>query len=193
MVAYALLEDGMSDPKWTQANDFGKDNFEGPYWDLFCGKEFMVKGIIYDDVVVSFPSPKGIEHSIPSAISGETDYKHSSILYLKDAVCQYIGAPTYGQSLIKDPDKLRVVALLIDGKTGNVCNAASSGYSKDAPLYKDPSGISLPVMNEEESETLSTDYFTLEGIRLNNLPENGTVIMVHHKADGTTVAEKRTH
>lgn len=190
MLTYALVEDGMSSPSWSQANYYYEDNFTGPYWDFFCGKEYHVTGIVYDDVVVSFPNTKGIPSSVPSEIIGGESYKHVSTLELKDAVSRYSSSSNYNQSIILDKDKLRVVALLIDAKTGNVCNAASSGYSKDAKVYVDNSAIESVESNGTESEVLSIEYFSLDGVRLEAAPSSGAAIAVKHMTDGSLKTEK---
>lgn len=191
MIAYAMVEDGMSDPKWSQANEYMNSDFEGPYWDLFCGKGFTVLGLIYDDVILNFPSPKGIEGSLPSEISGEKEYCHSSVLNLKEAVCKFPHINNYGENIIKNPDNLRIVALLIDGETEEVCNAASSDYSRYAGLYDSPDGVDNIQTDIEMSETVYTEYFTLGGIRLTQIPDNGSVIIVRHLADGSIRTEKK--
>lgn len=191
MVAYAMVEDDMSDPKWSQANEYMNSNFEGPYWDLFCGKGFRVLGLTYDDVILDFPSPKGIEGSLPSVISGEKEYFHSSVLDLNDAVCKYPHISNYGEPIMKNPDKLRIVALLIDGKTGEVCNAASSEYSGYAGIYDSPEGVDTIQTDSETSEICYTEYYTLDGIRLTHIPDTGSVIIVRHMADGSVRTEKK--
>ncbi len=190
MIAYAMVEDGMSDPTWRQTNDYTNADFEGPYWDLFCGKEYRVSGLVFDDVVVNFPSASGIAGSLPSVISGGAEYKHSGILNLNEAVCQYSAGVNYGNSLIKDPDKLRIVALLIDGNTGNVCNAASSGYSGEATLFTGNSGAQSPSAGGDDAEILFREYFTLDGIPQSHASEKGITIVVTHMSDGTTRTEK---
>lgn len=176
-IACALVEDDMSNPKWLQANYYGDDNFEGPYWDLFCGKGYRVPGIVYDDVVVSFPAPDGTVDSLPSDIYAGMEYTHSVTLPLADAICQYTVSENYGNNLILDPGRLRVVALLIDGKSGAVVNSATSGYSADAP--DDPAAVS----------TIGTDkavgiegVYTLTGQRVAN-PSSGVNIIRY--SDGT--------
>ncbi|MDE5567703.1 MAG: hypothetical protein K2K00_05015 [Muribaculaceae bacterium] len=190
MLAYALVEDGMSDKAWSQTNDYSDCDFEGPYWDLFCGKGFIVKGLIYDDIVVSFPSNKGIDASLPSSITGSTEYSHSSVLSLDEAVCQHGTNIKYGKNIIKNPDSLRVVALLIDGNTGNVCNAASSGYSKDADVYAQ-SGIGSTEYGISDIDVKYTEYFTIDGVKHDHMPERGVIIIVKHLGDGSVSTEKR--
>lgn len=191
MVTYAMVEDNMSDPYWTQANEYMESDFEGPYWDLFCGQPFRVVGLVYDDVILNFPSAKGIEGSLPSFICGEKEYHHSSVLELKDAVCKYEHINNYGESIIKNPDKLRIVALLIDGKTGEVCNSSSSGYSGNAGVYDSPEGVETIQTDVDLSKVIFTEYLTLDGIRLSSIPDNRPVTVVSHMADGSIHTEKR--
>ena len=186
-LTYALIEDNMSDPRWAQANEYTNSNFEGPYWDLFCGQPFRVNGLVYDDVIVSFPFTRGIEGSLPSQISGEKEYRHDSILDLNDGVCKYPHINNYGENIIKDPGSLRVVALLIDGKTGKVCNAATSGYSRDAEIYGSPEGVELM---ENGFQAVYQECFLPDGTRLNGIPEGRPVIVVSHMADGSVRTEK---
>lgn len=186
MVAYALVEDGMSDASWRQTNDFSDADYKGPYWDLFCGKGTKVSGLVYDDVVLKFPSATGIKESLPSSIVASEEYRHSSVLTLDDIVCQYKAGSNYGKKIIKNPDMLRVVAVLIDGTTGNVCNAATTGYSKDAAL----SGIESPELEFSDAEVVSTEYYTIDGIRHDSMPEKGVVIVARHLSDGSVITEK---
>ena len=191
MVAYAMVEDDMSNPRWAQANEYMESKFEGPYWDLFCGQPFRILGLTYDDVVISFPYPKGIEESLPAIIYGEKEYRHSSVLDLKDAVCRYPHINNYGESLIINPDNIRIVALLIDGKTGEVCNAAQSAYAGKAGIYDSTEGVEQIPTEDEPSLTVSSEYFTLDGVRMSHVPASGPVIIVRHMADGSIITEKK--
>ncbi len=191
MLTYAMVEDGMSDPKWMQANQFMFDNFEGPYWDLFCGQPIKVNGLVYDDVIVNFPSTTGIEGSLPTDIYGDTEYYHSSVLDLKDGTCKFQYINNYGESIIKDPNKLRIVALLIDGKTGKVCNAATSGYSGDAEVFNSTEGVESIHTDLEGGEIITTEYYSLDGIQLNSIPNKAPVIIVRHMEDGSIRTEKK--
>lgn len=189
-LAYALVEDDMSDPAWRQDNAYSNSDFTGPYWDLFVGKGPWVKDLVYDDVVVLFPDTKGIEGSLPSEITGGKEYKHvSDKLNLQDAVCQYPASTNYNKNLIKDPEKLRVVAILIDGKTGNVCNAATTGYSKDAPLFKYPAGVDSPEIESSE-KIVSTEYFTMDGLPCNGESEVAVMIKVEYLDNGAVRSKK---
>lgn len=188
MISYALVEDDMSDPSWKQTNYYTNEHYEGPYWDLFCGQPRSVEGLIYDDVVLYYPDTKGIPQSLPSSIVGSKEYKHDVTLSLDEAICRNKNMRNYGESILKDSNQLRVVAVLLDGKTGNVVNAASTGYSKDAPLYIDPTGGVGTVSSD--SSIISTTYYSIDGTCLNSIPEKGTFISISLMSDGTVKTSK---
>ncbi len=191
MMAYALVEDDMSSPEWKQRNYFYDKTLTGPYWDLFCGKGYNVSDIVYEGVIVNYPDPKGIDGSLPSDIVGEEEYKHDTLLALADATCKYSAdVSSTGKYLIKDAGKLRVIALLIDGKTGNVCNAATTGYSADAPLYSDYVSDVRGVSDSAEAVCVEDIYYSIDGERLSSVPERGLYIRVSKMSDGTVNARK---
>lgn len=191
-LAYSLIEDGMSNSSWSQENQYFMSDFTSPYWDLFCGKGYLVKGLVYDDIVVNFPAPLGIEGSLPTIIESGKVYSHYDNLIPADALNVYKMSSSYGKNVIIDPDKLRVVAMLIDKKTGRVCNAVTSGYTKDAPVY-DPNAVGIDEIEGEnvESDIAEINYYSLDGIRLDKLPENGVVIIVTKLKDGSVSTAKR--
>lgn len=187
MLAYAMVEDGMSGPELSQRNFYTNYNYDGAYWDLFCGQHFVVEGLVYDDVVVSCPEPSGVKGSLPSIIDAEVDYNHTYVLNLKDATRKASVGETGGQSIIKDPNKLRVVVMLIDGDTGNVVNATSSVYSAEAEVIDNNSIFETGLT---EPSVLREEYYTFEGSRLASTPESGGMIIVRHMTDGSVRTEK---
>lgn len=187
MLAYAMVEDGMSDPSWMQANSISNYNYVGPYWDLFIGQPRWVKGLTYDDVIVSFPHTTGVAGSLPAQITAGEVYNHLSTMPLENAKCAYAGSDDYGKNVIQNTDKLRIVALLIDGKTGNVCNAATTAYAADAPLYNELSAVD--GINADATVE-SVEYYSLEGVRLQGAPEHGICIEVKRLSTGNTQTKK---
>lgn len=186
MMAYALVEDDMSSPDWRQRNFFYDKVMTGPYWDIFSMTSYTVSGIVYDDVVMDFPDTRGVEGSLPGQISSGEVYAHSAVLRLEDATCKYNGAASYGKNLILDASKLRIVALLIDGQTGNVCNSATTSYSADAPVYTGSSSVTMPGSETAAvCEGGEVEYYTPEGIRISGEPAEGIYIKVCRHADGS--------
>lgn len=186
-LTYAMVEDDMSNPRWSQHNYLTNEEHEGPYWDLFCGKEYTVRGIVYDDVIVNFNNLYGIDGSLPSSITGGEEYKHEEVLYLSDAICRYEASQQAGRNVIIDPDKLRIVAILIDGKTGNICNASSTGYSGN--IGKEDPTVDVDAVNVD-MVPVATEYYTIEGIRLDSMPDNGIVIKVDYLKNGKIRTKK---
>ena len=193
-VTYAMVEDEMTKPDWKQRNAFygaGSAPFESKHWELFEGKGFDVKGIIYDDVVLVAPDVWGMQNSAPSSIKEYEKYAHHTELKLSDAINVYQSGTVSGENIIIDKEKIRVVALLIDNRTKRVVNCNTSGYSADAPVY-DPStsGIDRNCSEIESAEVASREIFTLSGVRLGSMPDNGAVIIVEHLTNGKTRTAK---
>lgn len=188
MLTYAMVEDDMSNLKWSQHNYLTNEEHEGDYWDLFCGKEYTVRGLVYDDVIVNFKDIYGIEGSLPSSITGGEEYKHEEVLYLSDATCKHEYGSQVGKNVIIDKDKLRIVAFIIDGKTGNICNAASTGYSGNIGNEDDPH-VAVDVA-DADMIPVATEYYTIEGIRLDSMPDTGIVIKVDYLKNGKIRTQK---
>ncbi len=191
-LSFALVEDDMSDPSWKQRNAFlDPANYPGEwyktkYWDLFMGKSLQVTGIVYDDVTLLYPDCHGIPGSVP-AVNADQTFKQYARFKLSDAVCNYTGGSDEGKNIIKDKDKLRVVALIHDAATGKPLNVNTSGYSALASVA---SGVeNLPAGSA--SEVINEEYYSLDGVRLQQCPDKGVVIIVRHYADGTLTTAKR--
>lgn len=191
-VTYCLVGDDMSDPDWKQRNFFfDATDKTGKYWDLFVGKGMEVKGLSFSNVVLAFPNSKGIEDSLPSNIEAGKTYSHATSFTLADVKNVYTAGANYGQNLIKDSGKLRIVAVLTDLTSGRALNCVSSGYSADAKVY-DPntSGIGEISAENQQAELLSTEYYSLSGVRMSDKPENGAVITVRRYSDGSVKTAK---
>lgn len=83
-----------------------------------------------------------------------------------------------GEKLAKDMERISVVAAIIDSRTGEIVNCAKGkpGVSGTGPIAGD--------------ETVKTEYYNLQGIRI-EAPEKGRVtIMVTTHADGSRKVKK---
>lgn len=187
-MVYVMVEDDMRDPSWAQRNAYTKDNFDGKYWDLFCGKPLVVTGIVYNDVALYLPETNGIAGSVPANIVSGEDYSYNYEMSLSKAICLNSQSTNgmYGKNVIKNSDKIRVVALLLDNKTGKVCNAATTGYTADAPVY---GTVGVDELGEGVT-VLTTEYYSLDGLRLSEKPEAGVCIVVEGLSDGTVRTAK---
>ena len=82
LVTFALVADGLSNPTWAQYNAYAMegtdtDGLTGKWWDLFVNTKQNVFGLVFDDVVLSFPDVKGIPGSLPSEIEQQEVYENS--------------------------------------------------------------------------------------------------------------------
>lgn len=180
-VSYALVADGLSDPEWTQRNEYWGDEgigLETPYWDLFTKGTAGVKGLEYNDIVVYFPDPRGIEGSLPSTIKAEVPCKHYSTLDLSMAINK-------DRKQIWDKDKLRVIAVLCDPKSRLGFNAVSSAYSADFPV-----GLDVKEVMTEESPVVAIRYFDFQGRELSTRPVNMPFITLSIRENGTVTSAK---
>lgn len=192
-LAYALVEDDMSDPSWGQRNFFNDaslytdDWYKTKYWDLFLGKEYDVPGIVFDDVALQFPNCLGIAESVPAVEIGEK-YHHSAIVNPDEVSGK--DSLNEGQNIIRNRNKLRVVAVLLDSKTGKAVNAASSCYAVNLPVYDDELVNVENIPSESASAVVCEEYYSISGVRLPQMPEKGAVIVVRHLENGETKTAK---
>ncbi len=179
-VAFALVADDLSDPTWAQYNAYRNQtenttDFESKYWNLFLGKEENIMGLTYDDVVIHFPNAKGIAGSLPADIEAGSEYTNEFTVDTP-AVLNVLG-----QSVVSDFNKTRMVAMIIDGQTGNVINCASSAYPDGTPL------VSQVAISSEP--TVRTVYHDISG-RIVATPERGIYIKTTIMKDGSHKTEK---
>ncbi len=87
--------------------------------------------------------------------------------------------------IVQDKNKLRVVAILIDRKKGKPVNCNSS-------LYPDGSMASSLEIEDENIDTISTEWYTLQGTRiLSPSLGMGILIRVDRRADGSIKSTKQ--
>lgn len=195
LITYALVEDKMSDPSWKQRNFFWNADsytdayYQEPYWDLFIGQPLETEGIVYDDITMLFNDCHGIAGSLPSAIVADEVYTHDTTLRLSDAKCAYDASVQFGKPLIKNPDNLRVVAVIVDTESGVAVNANTSRYAADAEIYYPSTNVDA-LTADTFSEVVSIDYYTLSGVRIAGQPAAGAYIAVKHLANGDIITAK---
>lgn len=194
-IAYIMVEDDMSDPDWKQRNYYYNESpsnpaYSGPYWDMFVGKPYDISGLTFNETALVSSNTLGIPDSLPDAIESDETVSHYDLLALNKATCSYTSGAGYGKNIIKNPDKLRVVGILIDSKSGRAVNVNTSGYSGDADIYNpNTTGVeNLP--DESTSEVVKEEYFSLDGLRLSEMPDSGMVIIRTIFADGSVKTAK---
>lgn len=175
-LSYVLVGDGLTDPDWAQQNHYAGDtSVSGPFWDLFTKGGNPVKGLTFNDVALLSPRPNGINGCFPSEIKAGDEISHTYTFHLDEIKTEF------GNTLPIINERLRVVTVLIDGKTNKPINAAKS-------LYADGTGHdSVDEINE--SVIVDTKWYDLEGRPLTE-PQQGISIRIDRLSDGSVKCSK---
>ena len=111
-IAYVLVEDGMTDPKWYQKNFLSGESgsSEMEFWYNSPGQVYDVE---FNHVAVAgWGVHKGIKRSVDNEIvEGQPiNYNYK--------------ADISSNTLIQDKSRLKLIAMLVDSQTGKIMNAA---------------------------------------------------------------------
>jgi thiol-disulfide isomerase/thioredoxin len=161
-IALALVEDGLKNPAWAQANYLSqRSGYESLSFWYNAGS--VVSGLEFNHVpVAAWGIADGINGSVGSTIqAGDIQ----SFAY---------EASIAGKSLIQDKSKLKVIAMLIDRSTGRIANAAQTAIND-----YDASAIHAVSTTSEIREA---GRCTLDGQRIST-PQHG--INIIRMNDGT--------
>lgn len=170
---FILVADGLSDPTWLQNNSFsGKTIEDYPYMNNEIGRIFLngpgyVPGLTFNDVALLSTDKEGFPASVPSAIEAGKEYTFSYTFDLSDLK---------NEVWRKNPDRLRVIAVLLDAGGGKIVNSNSSAYPDGTPFV----GINAP---ETDTDAAEIARYAIDGTRL-SAPVPGINIIRY--ADGTT-------
>ena len=166
-LAYVVVEDGMHNASWSQANSYDgltdllKENEEMA---VFVKGGRVVYGLKYNHVARAFLGiDSGMEGSLPNNVVADRDIKHK-------ATFDGVGSNWKPQN----KKNLRVVVMVIDNTTHNVVNGAHCPIKP----YK-TTGIATANATAERVEVAR---FNLKGQRL-SAPERGINIVKY--SDGT--------
>lgn len=153
-VFFYLLGHGMTYNRWEQTNYFsGRDPELYPGMEEFINAPEKVRGLEYNDVLLMFTDPNGLEGSLPFASEitpGEwlTASYTFNLDEMESVQAFDLRAVTKGYS---------VVAGVVNNVTGEIANAAKAWVGAYSSVELLPAG---------ESEVLSREYFDLSGRRL---------------------------
>ena len=161
-VGYVLVSDGLSGESsaWTQSNYYSSYAPQYcPELNAFCkGGEYgksSVKGLVYNDVVISVANYKGIKGSIPASMA-EGESVESSMSWNLTEI---------DPALVPNKNKLRIVAFVLDSK-GKIMNSAKQDIT-------DYTGLS--VENIASEAVAPVEYYNLNGVKVAN-PQGGIFI-----------------
>ena len=171
-VAFVLTADGLSgeSSEWNQANYYkGAEGWPASMNAFIQGGE-SISGLVYNDVVIECSTDRGIPGSLTAPIEENVTQSVShdfDLSAIKPAI------------LPADLSHLRVNALLIDTRTGNIVNA-NKAYAGTAP--SDAIGQLAFTQDEVVERTL---YFDLQGRRISR-PTHGFYIKAETLRNGLT-------
>ena len=177
-IAFIMLADGLSNPKWVQSNYYCNEQrteeYSSHFWDLFIGQDEHLTGLTFNDIVVHASDYKGIEGSLPSDIACGEWYEYSYEIDPEEIV------NLKGTHIVNDFNLTRMVAVIVDGRNGKPINCISSSY---------PSGGNATEMTVEEESTKELLYFDMQGRRI-VCPDKGMYIKTEILNDGSLKTSK---
>ncbi|MDE6327908.1 MAG: hypothetical protein K2L91_05205 [Duncaniella sp.] len=177
-IGYILIADGLTDPEWAQSNYLsGNTALEGEYADLFVNGGSKVKGLVFNDVVLSSEGIHGVDGSVPADIKAETPYTHS-FTFDTSSVRNLDGEP-----VIQNPDKLRVIAFVYDSYADEIFNSASSDYADGGSFSV------IDSVGAGGAGVVATEYFDLQGRRISR-PSSGLYMRAEKMSDGRNRVSK---
>ena len=166
-LAYVVVEDGMHNASWYQANSYdGLTGLlaENEEMDVFVKGGRVVYGLKYNHVARAFLGiDSGMEGSLPNIVVADRDIKHKTTF-------DGVGSNWKPQN----KQNLRVVVMVIDNTTHNVVNGA---HCTIKPY--NTTGLATP---KAKAERVEVARFNLKGQRL-SAPERGINIVKY--SDGT--------
>ncbi len=178
-IGYLLVADALSNPTWLQSNYYSGEvssDIVGEWAEFFANAESKVKGLVYNDVVVNCDYALGMDNSLPSSLQAFNSYQHEVTFTLDDILNDS------GNTITVDPEKVRVLAFIIDAK-GNILNSCTSAYPGEPAPELSADEI------EAESAIISSMWYDLMGNCISN-PEGGIFIRVDILQDGSSRATK---
>ena len=166
-VGYVITEDGMTNSKWAQANNYAQFKGQGlediePLFDIWVNGKSQVKGIPYGEVAIA---AKGIETGIAGSIPAEVQEDVAVTHSVEFDLSMY--------KKIQNRENMNLVVVLFDKTTGTVINA-------DLTKFTDQTGIEgVEVDNENVVEVAR---YTVDGARINGVQKGINLVKY---SDGT--------
>lgn len=177
-LGYYFTQDSMEDENWIQFNYMSG-------WAQMEGIEEMTKyvegepyiQVFFDDVALINSDIRGVEGSLPAEIAEDRLYTHDYEFRTTDA--KNLNDTPIFQT---EADSKVVVYVIQEGK-GIVLNSDKCEVSDTPP---DPSGVEETAA---EAKVVSSEYYTLDGIRVRE-PQRGIYIRVDHLGNGMRSTSK---
>jgi len=171
---YVLVADGLcgEGSDWAQSNYYSGESDLDENLAPYADEDASISGLVFKDVAVQVSDVNGIalKGSIPATLVADQPIAHNYTFALDDAV------NTSGQSLIQDPSRLKVVAILVNNATGEVLNANKCNVSVVPTAISDLSA---------GSRSSQAAYYDLQGRKVQQ-PAKGLYI----QTDGSQKVRK---
>ena len=166
-VGYTITELNLSNPNWGQVNAYsGSSGYNGTPLEFFAKAPEVVYGLIYNNVVVFSGGMNG-STKLPTQIKSADVMSHTYEI------------PFTYSTVMQNPEMLIINGFIIDKNTGHIVNA------NKRLAYQDTG-----IKNTPNSEVVSTEYFNLSGLKVNN-PSNGIFIEKVRLSDGSIRTSKK--
>lgn len=177
-ICFALIGNGMKKDGWQQSNYLsGENTYNAPATkealEVFVNGGKKVSGLVFDDVCLALPHPKGIEHSIPANIVSGQEYVTEYTFDLSK-VKNYLGA-----DIIQDKSKLTIVGYVTTNNGLEILNS-----NKTCEMGTDNIAQTFVDGNE-----INVEYYDLTGRRILN-PERGVYVKVSTFDNGKRISSK---
>lgn len=173
-VAFSLVADGLTgtESSWEQANYYKGQKGWPADMDPFTKGENYVKGLVYNDVLIAFSPFAGIEGSLTTPIEADVAQEVTYDFDISQIKSDIV--PT-------DRTKLRIVAMLIDNRTGEIVNAnkAQAGSTSTA----------IHAAANADEVVQSIRYYDLQG-RPTNMPTHGIYLRCETLQSGKVRTQK---
>lgn len=143
LIGYALIADGLkgNGSEWAMGNAYSDIQINSDFEEVSSWPK-SVTDMVYDNIAIGgWSTNTGIRNSLPFSVQAERPIVHDYTIDVSN------------NSLIQDPDKLSVVALLIDKNTQCIVNAIQCHVLDTA------SGIS----DIKKSDKINTGIYDLSG------------------------------
>lgn len=155
-LGFLLTQDGMTGTEsgWTQSNYYNGEEGWPASMDMFTQAGSKVSGLVFNDVLVARSGVAGIAGSLVAPIEADVAQQYTYTFRVADVV------NTSRQNIVQDKTKLRVVAVVIDTRTGHIANANKAWAGASSVT----TGVGRPALSQDEVVS-RVDYYDLQGRR----------------------------
>lgn len=172
-VGFSLVADGLTDPGWGQSNYYAGSSEWPSLLDEFVQGSGTVYGLVFNDVIIDNSADRGIVGSLSAPIVDDVAQTVDYDFDISQIPLKLVPA---------DRTKLRVVAMLIDSRTGEIVNANKAQAGSN-------SATSIRLAHDEGELVKHVRYYDLQG-RPVSLPRRGIYLRSETLQNGQVLTRK---